>query len=118
MYAPNHYRENEPCWNTIKETLNETQNGKIILGGDLNLVRNIEEKFGGSYHTDLSMDALETIMEQHNLMDIPQTMENIPRATKEWEKKHKGKIRQNTDARKCSSRLQISKIKNSSYHGL
>jgi len=31
-----------------KEELKEIQVGKIILGGDLNLVRSIEEKFGGT----------------------------------------------------------------------
>lgn len=46
------------------------QAGKIILGGYLNLVRSIEEKFGGTYHTDPSRDILEEIMEQHNLIDI------------------------------------------------
>ena len=57
IYAPNHYKEKGQCWDTIKEALKETQTGKIILGGDLNLVRSIEEKFGGTYHTDPSRDA-------------------------------------------------------------
>jgi len=43
----------------------------MILGGDLNLVQNIEEKFGSSYHADPSREALESIMEQHKLIDIP-----------------------------------------------
>jgi len=68
IYAPNHYKEKEQCWATIKEALKEMQVGKIILGGDLNLVRSIEEKFGGTYHTDPSRDI--KIMEQHNLIDI------------------------------------------------
>ena len=71
IYAPNHYKEKEQCWDTIKEALKETQIRKIILGGDLNLVRSIEEKFGGTYHIDPSRDALEEIMKQHNLIDIP-----------------------------------------------
>lgn len=41
------------------------------MGGDLNLVLNIEEKFGGTYHTNPSRDALETIMEQNKLINIP-----------------------------------------------
>ncbi len=49
IYAPNHYKEKEQCWVTIKEALKETQIGKIILGGDLNLVGSIEEKFGGIF---------------------------------------------------------------------
>jgi len=33
--------------------------------------RNTEEKFGGNYHTNPSREALEEIMEQHKLIDIP-----------------------------------------------
>jgi len=55
----------------VQKTLKEIQNRKVILGGDLNLVLNIEEKFGGSYHRDPSREALETIMEQNKLFDIP-----------------------------------------------
>lgn len=36
----------------IEGALQETQARKIILGGDLNLVRSIEEKFGGNYQAD------------------------------------------------------------------
>jgi len=82
----NHYREKEQCWSTVKETLIEVQNGKVILGGDLNLVQNIEEKFGGSYHADPSREALEAIMEHHKLIDIP------PRNGKyTWSNKRVGK---------------------------
>lgn len=35
------------------------------------MVRSIEENFGGIYQTDPSRDALEEIMEQHNLLYIP-----------------------------------------------
>jgi len=70
IYAPNHYKEKEQYWATIKEALKEMKAGKIILGEDLNLVRSIEEKFGGTYHIDPSRDILEEIMEQHNLIDI------------------------------------------------
>lgn len=84
--CPQSLQGKEQCWNTINETLNEIQNGKIILGGDLNLVRNIEEKFGGIYHTNPSRDALDTIMKQHNLMDI---CPNNGKYT--WSKKRVGK---------------------------
>ena len=59
---------------------------KIILGGDLNLVRSIEKKFGGTYHTDPSRDTLEELMEQHNLIDI---MPNNGKYT--WSNKRVGK---------------------------
>jgi len=52
VYSPNHYREKEHCWKLIKEELAERQNGKLILGGDLNLIRNTEENFGKNYHPD------------------------------------------------------------------
>jgi len=71
IYAPNHYKEKEQCWATIKEVLQETQAGKIILGGDLNLVRSIEEKFGGNFQVNPSRNSLEEIMEQYSLLDIP-----------------------------------------------
>eukprot|EP00253_Pinus_taeda_P004963 PITA_04963 len=38
---------------------------------DLNLIRNVEEKLGGNYHADPSRDMLESIIQLHNLMDIP-----------------------------------------------
>lgn len=63
IYAPNHYKEKDQCWDTLKEALKEVQDGKIILGGHLNLVRSIEEKFGGTYHIDPSRDTLEELME-------------------------------------------------------
>lgn len=31
VYSPNHYREKEHCWNSIKEELAERQKGKLIL---------------------------------------------------------------------------------------
>ena len=71
VYSPNHYREKEHYWNSIKEELAERQNGKLILGGDLNLIRNTKENFGGNYHSNPSGEALEEIMEQHKLIDIP-----------------------------------------------
>ena len=62
------------------------QTGKIILGGNLNLVSSIEDKFGGTYHTDPSRDILEEIMEQHNLIYIPPTNEKYT-----WSNKRVGK---------------------------
>lgn len=35
------------------------------------MVRKVEEKFGGTYHADSSREALEEIIEQNNLIDIP-----------------------------------------------
>lgn len=58
----------------------------MILRGDLNLVRNIEEKFGGSYHANPSREALEIIMEQNKLIDIPPS-----NAKYTWSNKRVGK---------------------------
>lgn len=71
IYVPNHYKDKEQCWASLKESLQENQAGKVILGGDLNLVRSIEKQFGGNYQTDPSRNSLKEIMEQHNLLDIP-----------------------------------------------
>lgn len=50
------------------------------------MVRKVEEKFGGTYHADSSREALEEIMEQHNLIDIPPSNEKYT-----WSKKRVGK---------------------------
>ena len=71
IYAPNHYRDKASCWNTIDTDLHSVQNRRIILGGDMNVIRNVEEKFGGNYHADSSRDKLESIIQSHNLIDIP-----------------------------------------------
>ena len=41
------------------------------MGGDLNLIRNTEEKFGRILHNDPSRESLEGIIEEHKLIDIP-----------------------------------------------
>ena len=41
------------------------------MGGDLNLIRNVEEKYGGKYYADPSREALEDIIQAHNLLDFP-----------------------------------------------
>lgn len=69
-----------------ERSFKKTQAGKIILGGDLNMVRSIEEKFGGIYHTDPSRNTLEEIMEQYSLLDIPPNNEKYT-----WNNKRVGK---------------------------
>jgi len=71
VYAPNHYRDKEVCWNTLKNYLSQGQNNNIIIGDDFNLVLNAEKKFGGKYHADPSRKIVETIMDTCNLMDMP-----------------------------------------------
>jgi len=50
--APNHYRDKEVYWSTLKNYLMQDQNRDIIIGGDLNLVLSAEEKFRGIYNVD------------------------------------------------------------------
>jgi len=71
IYARNHYRDKAHSWNSINSELQTCQNRNKILGGDLNLIRNIEEKIGGKYLVDPSRYALEEIIETHKLIDIP-----------------------------------------------
>lgn len=71
MYLPNHYKEKEQCWKSVKEKIAKRQSGHLILGGDLNLIRNREEKFGETFHNDPSREALEEIIEDYKLIDIP-----------------------------------------------
>lgn len=85
IYAPNHYREKAYCWDSIKSELQACQNRKAVLCGDLNLIRNIEEKIGGKYLADPSRDALEEIIETHKLIDIPPCNEKFT-----WSNKRAG----------------------------
>lgn len=86
IYAPNCYREKELCWNSLKDILLQDKNKSIIVGGNLNLVKNVEEKFGGSFHADPSQDSLESIIENHNLLDIPPNNEKYTWNKKGWAK--------------------------------
>jgi len=47
---------------------------------------NVEEKFGGSFHADPSWDTLESIIESHNILDIPPKHEKYT-----WNNKRVGK---------------------------
>lgn len=71
IYAPNHYRDKTSCWNSLEADLSSIHSSRIILGGDMNLIRQVEEKYGGNFHADPSRDKLETITQLFNLIDIP-----------------------------------------------
>eukprot|EP00253_Pinus_taeda_P005862 PITA_05862 len=71
IYAPNHYRDKASCWDTITSDLMTVQGRNIFLRGDLNLIRNADEKLGGNFYADPSRDSLEAIIQTHNLVDIP-----------------------------------------------
>eukprot|EP00253_Pinus_taeda_P036322 PITA_36322 len=71
IYATNHYRDKISCWNTLETDLSSIQSSLIILGGDMNLIRQAEEKFGGNFHPDSARDKLETIIQLFNMIDIP-----------------------------------------------
>lgn len=70
IYAPHQLHDKAACWNSIKEDLLEMQGRSIFLGGDLNLIRNSEEKLGGNFLADSSRDSLEEIILNHNLVDF------------------------------------------------
>eukprot|EP00253_Pinus_taeda_P010548 PITA_10548 len=71
IYAPNHYRDKASCWNSLEADLSSIQSSQIIIGGDMNLIRQVEEKFGGNFHPDPFRDRLETIIQTFNLIDTP-----------------------------------------------
>eukprot|EP00253_Pinus_taeda_P010799 PITA_10799 len=71
IYAPNHYKDKAICWDSITSDLQLAQDRNIFLGGDLNLIRNVDEKLGGNFFADPSRDSLETLIQVHNLIDIP-----------------------------------------------
>eukprot|EP00253_Pinus_taeda_P022174 PITA_22174 len=64
-------KDKASCWDTITTDLQTVQGRNIFLGGDLNLIRNADEKLGGNFYVDPSRDSLETIIQTHNLVDIP-----------------------------------------------
>jgi len=73
----------------VQETLNETQNRKVILGGDLNLVLNIEEKFGGSYQGGIQIHPGRLLKQLWNITSYlisHQAMGSTRGITKGWEK--------------------------------
>eukprot|EP00253_Pinus_taeda_P032993 PITA_32993 len=64
-------RDKASCWESISLDLLNAQGRNIFLGGDLNLIRSAEEKMGGNFYADPSREALEEIIQTHNLVDIP-----------------------------------------------
>ena len=71
IYSPNHYRDKEKFWQTLRENTMEDRDENLIVGGDLNLILKAKEKRGGTFLPDLNKETLEEIMEQCNLLDIP-----------------------------------------------
>jgi len=71
IYSPNHYRDEEQYWNSVKEEATKIQIHNLILGGDLNLIRNTNERFGGKFYNDPSRRTLEEIIEDQKLINIP-----------------------------------------------
>eukprot|EP00253_Pinus_taeda_P009099 PITA_09099 len=71
VYAPPHFRDKASCWESLSLDLLTAQGRNIFLGGDLNLIRSAEEKMGGNFYADSSREALEEIIQTHNLVDIP-----------------------------------------------
>lgn len=58
------------CWRSLKENLLLVQNKSLIVGGDLKLVLNADEKSRDFSCGDPYLDSLENIIECHNLMNI------------------------------------------------
>eukprot|EP00253_Pinus_taeda_P028873 PITA_28873 len=71
LRPPPHFREKASCWDSISADLRDSQGKKIFLGGDLNLIRNAQEKLGGNFFADPAREALEEIIQEHNLIDTP-----------------------------------------------
>lgn len=55
------------------------------MGGDINLIWNIEEKLGGKYIGDLSRPALEDNTAQHKLLDFPPSNRKLTWSNKRTE---------------------------------
>eukprot|EP00253_Pinus_taeda_P032306 PITA_32306 len=70
IYAPIHYRDKEQCWTSLKTDIDEEGNSNIILGGDFNLTLHSNEKRGGCFSHDPCRTQLETITQDHDLVDV------------------------------------------------
>lgn len=70
IYAPTQYIDKKKCLSSLALKLDSDGGQPTILGGNLNLVMNSEEKRGGLYVPDPSRDKLENIMVDHSLIDI------------------------------------------------
>lgn len=68
--APVRYKDKEICWQSLANQLASEDNQSIIVGGDFDLVMNIGDKKGGSFLPYQSINKLEIIIEEHNLMDV------------------------------------------------
>eukprot|EP00253_Pinus_taeda_P027567 PITA_27567 len=71
VYAPPHFRDKASCWDSLSSDLMTAHGRNIFLGGDLNLIRNADEKVGGNFLADPSRDTLEETIQAHSLVDIP-----------------------------------------------
>ena len=70
IYAPNHFRDKDQCWDTLQEDIQVEDNRNIIVGGDLNLILHSNEKRGGNFQHDPYRAKLENIMQECDLVDI------------------------------------------------
>lgn len=107
VYAPNHYRDKEVCWNTLKYYLLQVKNNNIIIGEYFNLVLNAKEKFGGKFHADPPRETIETTMDSSNLMDLPPINGKYTWSSKRLGKNNiKEKVGYNISSRQNSFQLQ------------
>lgn len=70
LYSPNHYREKEAFWNSLRDDMKNEESNNIIMGGDLNLILHSNEKRGGSFGEDPFRRLLEDIIQEQELVDI------------------------------------------------
>eukprot|EP00253_Pinus_taeda_P031845 PITA_31845 len=70
VYAPSQYRDKEQCQTSLKADIDEEEINNIILGGDINLILHSNERRGGCFPHDPYRTWLETIMQDHDLVDI------------------------------------------------
>lgn len=52
VYIPNHYRDKEACWTSLSNNIEKEENSNILVGDDLNLILQANEKCGGSFNLD------------------------------------------------------------------
>eukprot|EP00253_Pinus_taeda_P008466 PITA_08466 len=72
VYVPTNIEEKRECWDSIRQ-LSESENlENVIVAGYLNLTMCMEEKRGGTIIRDLVREWVEDLMQDWDLLDIPQ----------------------------------------------
>eukprot|EP00253_Pinus_taeda_P018460 PITA_18460 len=70
VYAPNHFKGKERCWDDLKTNIDAEESYNIAFGGDFNIILHSFQKLGGSFSPDPYIAHLENLMQDHDLINV------------------------------------------------